>query len=149
MAPSWTDQNGNPVYIDGLDALGAPMIKSPFNLESAQTVGAQKLWPGGGSGFNIAGSNVLIAQWDVGDVLTNHQEFWLGGFRVRLLDGPTTNGPVDHATHVAGTLVAWGGYAPAEGFANRGHLIEAYDYWDFSEMPAVAATNSVRVSNHS
>jgi hypothetical protein len=148
MAPSWTDQSGNTVYIDGLDALGDPMIKSPFNLESAQTVSAQKLWPGGGSGFNLAGSNVLMAQWDGGDVLTNHQEFWLGGFRVSLLDGPTI-GPIDHATHVAGTLVGWGGYAPAEGFANRGRLIEAYDYWDFSEMPAVAATNSVRVSNHS
>jgi hypothetical protein len=144
-----TDENGGTYLIDGFDALGAPVIKSTFNLESAQTVSAQKLWPGGSSGLKIAGSNVLIGEWDGGDVQTNHQEFWLNGFNVKLLNGPSGYGIDWHSTHVAGTLAAYGGLLSAEGFANRGKVLESVFYHDIAEMPSVAATNNMRVSNHS
>ena len=149
-ATSWTDANGNLVSLDGIDESGGPLFKMAVNVESAQTVSAQKLWPGGSSGFNIAGTNVLMGEWDIGDVQTNHHEFWLGGFRVSLL-GPPTNGVAWHPTHVAGTLAAWGGVPLAEGFANRGKVVESDARFgkDFIQMPVVAATTPMRVSNHS
>ncbi len=140
--------NGGRYIIDAFDALGAPMVKSTLNLESAQTVSAQRLWPGGSSGFNLTGSNVLIGEWDGGDVQTNHQEFWLNESNVRLLN-PPTNGIDWHATHVAGVLAAYGGYAPAIGFANRAEVLASWNRNDFREMPSVVATNALRVSNHS
>lgn len=148
ISPSWTDDNDNPIFIDSVDPLGAPVVKSLFNLESAQTVAADKLWPGGTSGFNLDGTNVLIGEWDGGDVQTNHQEFWLGGFPVSLV-GPATNGIGWHATHVAGTLAAWGGAPVVEGFANRAKVKEGDNRFDFLQMPGFAATNAMRVSNHS
>ncbi len=48
---SWIDANGNLCLVDHLDEMGDPAIKTTCNLESAQTVGAQKLWPGGSTGF--------------------------------------------------------------------------------------------------
>ena len=39
-----TDANGGLYIIGGFDSLGAPVVKSSFNLESAQTVSAQRLW---------------------------------------------------------------------------------------------------------
>jgi hypothetical protein len=144
-----TDENGGRYLIDSFDPLGAPVIKSTLNLESAQTVGAQKLWPGGSSGLGLTGTNVLIGQWDGGDAQTNHQEFWLNGFNVKLLNGPTGYGIDWHATHVAGTLAAYGGILAAEGFANRAKVLESVFYRDIPEMPGVVATNAMRVSNHS
>lgn len=146
---SGTDGDGGSWIIDGFDPLGAPVIKSTFNLESAQTVSAQKVWPGGGSGLNLTGTNVLIGQWDGGDAQTNHQEFWLNGFNVKLLNGPSGAGIDWHSTHVAGTLAAYGGVAMAEGFANRGKVIESWFKYDTAQMPGVVATNALRVSNHS
>jgi subtilisin family serine protease len=145
---TWTDTNGNVYFFDHIMEGGSAGIKVTHNIESAQTVGAQKLWPGGSSGFNLNGSNVLMAQWDGGDVRTNHQEF-TNGFRASLLNGPTARGIQDHPTHVAGTMTAYGVNGTAIGFANRARLLEsAFDY-DLTEMPQVVATNNVRESNHS
>jgi Subtilase family len=145
---AWADQDGNGYYFDHTNDDGSAAVKVTYNIESAQTVGAQKLWPGGSSGFSLNGSNVLLAQWDGGDVLTNHQEF-TNGSRVYLLDGPTALGIQDHPTHVAGTMTAYGVNGTAIGFANRARLAESYYNNDLSEMPQLAATNNVRESNHS
>jgi hypothetical protein len=144
---SWI-ANGVSYYFDHTNADGSASIKATFNIESAETVGAQKLWPGGTSGYSLNGSNVLLAQWDGGDVLTNHQEF-ANGQRVYLLDGPSAEGVQDHPTHVAGTMVAYGVNGTSIGFANRARLAESYFNFDLSEMPSVAATNNIRESNHS
>ena len=148
IGQSWTDTNGNLYYFDHIDEAGDPAVKVTHNLESAQTVGAQRLWPGGSSGFSLNGTNVLMAQWDAGDVLTNHQEF-TNGHRVYLLDGPSGQGIIDHATHVAGTMTAWGVDAQAKGFSNRGKVTESYYSKDITEMPQVAANLGVKESNHS
>ncbi len=149
MPANWLDANGNPMLIDHLDDNGSAAIKGLFNLESAQTVSAQKLWPGGTSGFSINGTNVLMGEWDGGDVLTNHEEFAQNGSRVTLINGGSGQGLNDHATHVCGTMAAWGIFNLAEGFANRGKVIEGYFGNDIIQMPVVAATNALRVSNHS
>jgi hypothetical protein len=59
LPASWTDSNGVFYAIDHLED-GVPAIKQTHNLESPQTVGAQKLWPGGSTGFNLTGTNVPI-----------------------------------------------------------------------------------------
>jgi hypothetical protein len=146
---SWIDDNGNLCVVDHLDEMGDPAIKTTCNLESAQTVGAQKLWPGGSTGFNLTGTNVLMAQWDGGDLLTNHVEFTNSVRRAFLLDGPSGYGVQDHPTHVAGTMMAWGVDANAKGFSNRGKVVESYFGKDLVEMPTQAATNNVKESNHS
>jgi hypothetical protein len=145
---AWTNGDGSLLFFDHTNGDGSAAIKMTYNIESAQTVGAQKLWPGGSSGFSLNGSNVLLAQWDGGDVRTNHQEF-TNGFRVSLLDGPSGAGIQDHPTHVAGTMTAYGVNGTAIGFANRARLIESYFTNDITEMPQVAATRNVRESNHS
>ena len=148
MPANWTDSNGVFYALDHLEN-GLPAIKQTHNVESAQTVGAQKLWPGGGTGFNLIGTNVLMAQWDGGDLLTSHVEFATNAQRAFLLDGPSGYGVQDHPTHVAGTMMAWGVNAQAEGFSNRGKVVESYFGKDLVEMPTQAATNNVRESNHS
>ena len=144
----WTNTDGAIFFFDHTNADGSAGIMVTHNIESAQTVGAQRLWPGGSSGFNLNGMNVLLAQWDGGDVRTNHVEF-TNGFRASLLDGPTASGIQDHPTHVAGIMTAYGVNGTAIGFANRARLIESYFTNDITEMPQVAAVRNVRESNHS
>lgn len=145
---TWTDTNGNVYFFDHIMEGGSAGIKVTHNFESVQTVGAQQLWPGGSSGFNLTGTNVLLAQWDGGDVRTNHQEF-TNGFRAELLRGQTGYGSPDHPTHVAGTMSAYGVNGAAIGFSHRARLVESPFTNDFSEMPQVVATRGVRESNHS
>jgi hypothetical protein len=145
---TWTDTNGTIYFFDHEFENGSAGIKMTHNLESVQTVGAQKLWPGGSSGYSLNGSNVLLGHWDGGDVHTNHQEF-TNGFRVSLLNGATTTGIQDHPTHVAGTMTAYGVNGTAIGFSHRARSVESDFSKDLSEMPQVAATRGVRESNHS
>jgi len=65
------------------------------------------------------------------------------------MDGVSPYGVVDHATHVAGTIGAYGVIATAKGFSNRGTILESDFVNDLSEMASVTATNALHVSNHS
>jgi len=60
-SPNLDHTSGAVFFYDHTNADGSAAVKVTFNIESAQTVGAQKLWPGGGSGFSLNGSNVLMA----------------------------------------------------------------------------------------
>lgn len=148
IAASSTDADGNTTFIEGFDLLGAPLFKAPFGLESAQTISADKLWTGGSSGFNDDGTNAFVFMWESGDVLTNHQEFWYAGYPVRLL---TKSGTVSaHATQVAGVILSYGAVGAAyKGIANRGKAQSSLNSLDFLQMPGQAATNGMKVSNHS
>ena len=148
MPQTWADDNGNVYFFDHELQNGGAGIKVTHNLESAQTVSAQQIWPGGSSGFNLTGTNVLLAQWDGGDVRTNHQEF-TNGFRADLYHGQTGYGSQDHPTHVAGTMSAYGVNVGAIGLSHRARVLESPFTNDLSEMPQVAATRSIRESNHS
>jgi hypothetical protein len=147
---SWIDANGNLCVVDHLDEMGDPAIKTTCNLESAQTVGAQKLWPGGSTGFNLTGTNLVIGLVDGGDPLTNHQEFVKSGERVFELFGPSSYGIIDHATHTCGTIAAWGITNAAIGFANRAKVWTTDFFNDLAKMSILSTTNGgVRESNHS
>jgi len=52
----WMDTNGDVFFIDSIDASGARQSKQLSNTESANTVSADKLWPGGSSGFQSYGN---------------------------------------------------------------------------------------------
>lgn len=149
MPASWLDTNGNIHIIDRIEN-GIPAIKTTFNTESAITVGADKLWPGGSSGMGLTGTNVVLGLIDGGDPLTNHQEFAQSSGRVKEIFGPSTLGTVDHATHTCGTMAAWGLTNSAKGFANRSTIWTTDFQNDLGKMPILASTNGgVRTSNHS
>ncbi|MCP5551933.1 MAG: S8 family serine peptidase [Akkermansiaceae bacterium] len=99
--------------------------------------------------YNLNGSGWVIGLWEVGGVpRSTHQE--LTG-RITLIDNPGTS---DHATHVAGTMIASGVMVSAKGMAPAA-TIRAYDSVnDDAEMAAVAAAFSaqsgkIAISNHS
>lgn len=124
---------------------GLPLYLSTTNLSAAQMVGTHHLWEGGSTGLDLEGGNMVIGEWDGGDVLDTHQEF-IG--RVQLMNAPSPNGTSSHATHVAGTLIAGGVNSSAKGMAPKA-TVKSYDWFsDVSEMAAEAA-DGLLLSNHS
>ncbi|MEJ5236839.1 MAG: S8 family serine peptidase [Limisphaera sp.] len=128
---------------------GLPRAVATCNLLAADTVGTDELWPGGITGFNLTGTNIAIGLWDGGDVRISHREFSTNGVRVIDIDGPSAYGTNDHATHVSGTLAAYGVTNRARGMAHRGRIFAADYDDDLVKMPGAVATNGFRVSNHS
>ena len=129
-------------FVDGI-----PRYYITHNAEGAELIRSDRVYPGGGAGFNLTGAGQTLGIWDAGGVLTTHDEFTSNGIsRVTQQDSPSgTNG---HATHVAGTMVAAGDYSAAKGMSWEA-MLDAY-YWDNdqSEM-AAAAASGLQVSQHS
>jgi len=122
---------------------GMPIYYTTCNLISARTISTDRVWPSGGAGLLLTGAGQTLGIWDEARVLVAHQEF---GGRVTLSDGATALS--QHATHVAGTMIASGVVPQAQGMAS-GAQLQAYDWNnDVAEM-ATAAANGIRVSNHS
>jgi hypothetical protein len=140
-------ENGRIIQlVDVVD--GMPQYITTTNLGAAQTTRASELWEGGSTGINIFGEGYdKLGEWDGGKVRTTHVEFNdQGTSRVTQMDNtaPVSN----HATHVAGTLVAAGLDGNARGMAYGG-MLKAWDWnSDLSEM-ASAAANGLEISNHS
>lgn len=130
---------------------GIPQYYTTFNVDAADSVSADEVWPGGSTGFNLTGAGVRLGIWDGGGVRTWHFEF-----ENRATQRDVDFGTNFHATHVAGTMVAGGLWDGNEDFpagASRGMSYEAtidcYDWSsDLDEMDA-AAQGGLRVSNHS
>ncbi|HEY0356208.1 MAG TPA: hypothetical protein VGC29_08395, partial [Flavisolibacter sp.] len=140
--------NGNIAFLVDVDPFGLPIYYSTENnVIAAATTRANVLWPGGSSGLNLTGNSNLVkdkmAVWDGGGILLSHVE--MTG-RVNQKDNPSQNS--DHATHVAGTMMATGVNPNAKGMAYGIPRISAYDFQsDASEM-LVEAPNLL-LSNHS
>jgi hypothetical protein len=125
---------------------GRPFYNTVDNLDAARTISTDDVWPGGGGGYNLSGSETVSGElgiWDAGAVLVTHNEF---DGRVTQKDSPASTHY--HATHVAGTMVGEGQNSDAKGMSFEG-LLDAYD-WDFdnSEMASAAAAG-LKISNHS
>jgi hypothetical protein len=87
---------------------------------------------------------ITVGIWDIGAVRTTHQEF---GSRATYADDEPEI-VKDHATHVAGTLIAQGIDPAAKGMAYQADLV-SYDWvYDLSEM-ASEASSGLLLSNHS
>ncbi|MEJ8757724.1 S8 family serine peptidase [Pontibacter sp. H259] len=143
-----TFPDGSHVSLQGLDTSGMPIYYiTDNNSRAAATVGTDQVWAGGSLGLTLSGAGNAVKDklgvWDGGRVLASHQELT---DRVIQKDVPSTLS--DHATHVAGTMMASGVNMLAKGMAYAAKMLSAYDFnSDVSEM-ATAAPNLL-VSNHS
>lgn len=124
---------------------GSPIYDLPDNTISQQTSGADSVKTGGGLGLSLSGAGITIGLWESGGVpRATHQEF---GGRAVLMEGGSSSG---HATHVAGTLIAAGSQANAQGFSHAGNLV-CYDAGDDADEMDDEASDAtpIRLSNHS
>jgi hypothetical protein len=141
-------RNGGEIVLQGVNSLGFPVYSITHNnTTAAATTGTSAVQPGGAAGLNLSGSSVFLnnklAMWDGGAVFGTHQEFL--GKTITIKDGATT---ADHATHVAGTILAKGVYAPAKGMAFNAATLSSYDFSnDVTEMSNAAS--GLLLSNHS
>lgn len=142
-------RNGAIIILQGTNSHGFPIyLKTDNNTTSAATTGTNTVQPGGLLGLNLSGSSPSLtnklAIWDGGWILSSHQEF--AGKTISFKDQGGT--VIDHATHVAGTMVAKGVYAPAKGMAFGAASLLSYDFNnDVAEM--TAAAGGLLLSNHS
>ncbi len=148
FSPTVTNESGAAGFLYGWDIGGATYINM-HNAVAADTISTDEVRPGGSTGLGLTGTNQVIGLWDGGDVRLTHQEFTNGGSRVFDMDGVSPNGQQWHSTHVTGTLGAKGVVAASRGMAYEAR-VNTYDYIeDTAEMRGAAATNALRVSNHS
>jgi len=156
QARAWADNAGIPLrrhLANGgiLELQRVPPGRTPqfyitYNVDAADTVSTDELWPGGSTGLALDGSGMTLGEWDGGAVLADHPDLY---GRVTQVDGVTVIS--DHATHVAGTLVGAGTslYPQARGMAYAAQL-RAYDWnGDTAEMATAAAVDGLLLSNHS
>jgi Subtilase family/PKD-like domain/Secretion system C-terminal sorting domain len=138
-----TFEDGRTIELKELGPKGRPVYFSTCNLNAAKTVSTNKVWTGGGLGFNLSGSGITLREWDESAVRPTHQE--LTG---RVVQGDGASGYSGHSTHVAGTMLATGIDPNAHGMANLANL-RAFDWnSDYAEMASEAA-NGALLSNHS
>jgi len=129
---------------------GVPEYSASYNVVSQQTASADQVKMGGTLSLNLTGVGVRLGVWEAFDansnanVRTSHDEF---DGRATSIDG---GGFSNHATHVAGTMIAAGVDPLAQGFAMAADL-DCYDISsDLSEMAtAAAAADPIVASNHS
>ncbi len=128
---------------------GIPLYNGTDNLNAADTISTDEIWPGGTTQYDLDGTNTTIGIWEVGGgVYSTHNEFTdLGPSRVTQIDSPGSI--AQHATWVAGTLIAGGVNPSANGMSWRANL-SAYNHIDdFGEMTVAAANDELIISNHS
>jgi PKD repeat protein len=129
----------------GFAPTGEMLYRQTHNVGAGRTISTNKVWPGGSTGTTLTGSGMTnrLGEWDGGAVRNTHQEF---GGRVTQVDGSTQF--EDHATHVAGTMIAAGVDPLAKGMAYQATL-RAYDWTNDQSEMASAGLAGMLVSNHS
>jgi len=120
-----------------------PVFYLTYNVDAADTVSTDEVWPGGLAGLSLDGGGMTVGEWD-GGAVAEHPDFIL---RLTQVDEPPSDS--NHSTHVAGTLVGSGeGNIAARGMAFDAQL-HAYDWnFDTAEMASAAAAGLL-LSNHS
>ncbi len=141
-------RDGKKSILVGVDSAGFPLYLTTFsNVTAAATIKTNQIWPGGRTGLNLNGSSNnmkgKLGIWDGARIRATHVELVN---RILQKDNPAKT--EDHATHVAGTLMATGINPAARGMAFGLQQLIAYDFSsDVSEMFGEAA--NLLVSNHS
>lgn len=152
LAIEWSNQTGNPlviemvggeyIYLVGIRN-GRPIYLGPNNVNAAKTTSTDKIQPGGISGLDLTGEGITVGIWDGGMARDSHEEF---GDRVTNMDNLDFS---DHATHVAGTMIALGNDTNAKGMATSA-LIKSWDWnSDTEEMAEISQSDPLYISNHS
>lgn len=141
-------KNGQVALLTDIDLRGYPVyVSTNNNITSAGTIKTNLLWTGGSTGLNLNGSSANVssklALWDGGRVRSTHLE--LAG-RITQKDNPSALS--DHATHVAGTMMASGVNPGAKGMSHGLQQLIVYDFnAHMSEM--LGESPSILASNHS
>lgn len=135
--------NGEEYSIQRLAPNGMPIYNHTENLNSAKTISTDDLWPQGDSQLFMNGEGMIVGEWDGGATRITHDEFLGRAFQI---DGGEEIS--DHATHVAGTMIATGVYYSAHGMASEATL-HANDWDDDSGEMAAQAGDGLTLSNHS
>jgi hypothetical protein len=143
-------ENGKVMSLQGLDDLGHPLyLVTDNNSYAAATTRVNKLYTNGGLGLSLNGSSDFlkdkIGEWDGGSVYVSHQEFANNRIQNKNLNAVVSQ----HATHVAGTIMAAGINPNAKGMAFGLQRLVSYDYDGDSPEMATEATNGMLISNHS
>ncbi len=141
--PTWRISHSDPGPSRGASASLRSAPTPLRNAAALATIGAHLVLPGGALGINVDGSGEHVGLWDASGVRLSHRE-WAG--RAEQRDAPFERR--NHASHVAGTLVAAGRRPEARGAAPGARLV-AHDWNnDATEMAAWALDGGL-VSNHS
>lgn len=128
-----------------VDPLGHPIYYSLHNTEASFGTRTAALYAGGSLGTYLSGSSASVAGklalWDGGNALATHPEF---GNRITSRNASALLN--DHATHLAGTLIAQGINTTAKGMAFGANL----SVWDFTDdvTEIASVANSLLISNH-
>lgn len=133
---------GDEAELMGIRPDGRPEVLRVDLLHTADAVGARAVWPGGRSGLGLTGAlrPKDVAVWDNGLALSTHEE--LAG---KIIAGDAT-GVGDHATSVTGIIVGAGVSSWLRGMAYQGQ-VTSYDWWGDADEMALAAADSLRLSN--
>ncbi len=145
----FSTKSGGVARLEGVDATGNPIYVSTFNnINSAATIQTNQLWQGGTTGLNLSGSSDNIkgklGVWDDGRVRNTHVEI---ANRVNQKGSVTTNG--DHATHVAGTMIAAGVNPLVKGMAYGTQQLLAYSDFTNDGSGMLTEASGLLISNHS
>lgn len=145
----YKSRNNASTNLVGIDAFGQPKYLTTFaDPIQAITINTNKLWPGGGLGFNLTGATAIMTNklsiWDEGVPRPTHVEF--GG---KLVEKDNATKTVDHSTHVAGIMFSKGLNPLAKGMAYGIKGAYSYDWFDDESEMAAAAAGGLLVSNHS
>ncbi|WP_304131146.1 S8 family serine peptidase [Mesonia mobilis] len=144
-------KDGSLIELVGFHFDGTPKYYTTDNLNAARSTRTNFLHPEGGLGLNLQGENMLIGIWDGGTILQNHNEFTDGLFSYRSIIGETSPNQISddaHATHVAGTMVAYGVVNNAKGMAPRANIVSYNWTNDLSEV-LDEVDEGLLISNHS
>ncbi|TAH12064.1 MAG: hypothetical protein EAZ14_06220, partial [Runella slithyformis] len=119
--------NGKIIKLQGIDSFGFPIYYTTHNAAAATATRTDELYRGGDLGVDITGKlpelDGRLGLWDGGEPRLSHVE--LSGRTRQKDDNSTYN---DHATHLAGTLIAAGVNAQVKGMAFSAKL----DVWDYT-----------------
>lgn len=136
--------NGTVIQLIDVDQFNQPVFLSTFNAAMATSLNVDELRIGGTLGLNLQGEGIEFGVWDGGPVF-EHLEY---NSRILTREGGTSS---DHATHVAGTILASGVNQSAKGMAPLAKF-HSFDWNnDRGEMASLAKPDQTGLlfSNHS
>lgn len=146
---TYTDENGTYYALMKVSETNKPIYYKTFNKNAARSTRANFMHNGGGLGLDIEGQNMIAHVWDGGIARPTHVEFSdAGGGASRIILGDTDADEHEHATHVTGTIIAYGANANAKGMAPQATAI-SYDWFGDLTEATIASSDGMLISNHS
>jgi len=146
---TYTDENGSFHALIRVTEDNKPVYYHTFNKNAAKSTRANFLHNGGGLGLNIEGQGMVAYVWDGGLARATHQEFSDGaGGDSRIIEGDPGEPTHAHATHVTGTIIAYGANPNAKGMAPKATVM-SYDWFGDVTEATIESGNGMLISNHS